>query len=88
MQGIHTVLAITETKLLSFSLYIKPASHLYLICVTIMLIATPLTLYYTEWTTEGCGTDLPEANGDVVTCSCSHLTNFAVLSKCTFIRHT
>ena len=42
---------------------------------------------YTEWTTDGCETDLPEVNEGVVTCNCSHLTNFAVLSTCAFIVH-
>ena len=34
-------------------------------------------LHNTEWTTEGCVT--AEVNGDVVTCNCNHLTNFAIL---------
>ena len=34
---------------------------------------------YTEWTTEGCVTDLSEVNESVVTCNCNHLTNFAIL---------
>ena len=29
-----------------------------------------------RWTTEGCRT---EVNGDVITCTCNHLTNFAAL---------
>ena len=35
-----------------------------------------LIMCYTEWTTEGCQTAV---NGDVVTCTCNHLTNFAIL---------
>ena len=37
------------------------------------------TLHYTEWTTDGCVTDLAEVNESVVTCHCNHLTNFAIL---------
>ena len=32
---------------------------------------------YTEWTTEGCET--VEVNRGIVTCNCTHLTNFAIL---------
>ena len=34
-------------------------------------------LHNIEWTTEGCVA--AEVNGDVVTCNCNHLTNFAIL---------
>lgn len=30
-----------------------------------------------DWTTEGCRTDIGEDG--IVTCSCNHLTNFAIL---------
>lgn len=33
--------------------------------------------YYTEWIEDGCQT--AEVIGDVVTCSCNHITNFAIL---------
>ena len=40
-------------------------------------------MYYnphiSEWTTDGCVTDLAEVNESVVTCYCNHLTNFAIL---------
>ena len=35
---------------------------------------------YTEWTKNGCVTDLAEVNEGLVTCYCNHLTNFAVLA--------
>ena len=34
---------------------------------------------YTEWTKNGCVTDLAEVNEGLVTCYCNYLTNFAVL---------
>ena len=38
-----------------------------------------MLLNVTEWTTEGCETDLAEVDEGVVTCNCNHLTNFAIL---------
>ena len=40
---------------------------------------TSMLLCVTEWTTDGCETDLAEVDEGVVTCSCNHLTNFAIL---------
>ena len=54
----------------------------------IAIILLLYVYYITEWTTEGCVA--AEVNGDVVTCNCNHLTNFAILvnsSECTFIGH-
>ena len=45
----------------------------------VLLIRLHCVLCYTEWTTEGCETDLAEVDGGVVTCRCTHLTNFAIL---------
>ena len=84
MQGMHSVLAITETKLLYFSLQNKPnILPIQVICIISCFIAY-FIFTYTEWTAEGCETDLSEVNEGVVTCNCNHLTNFAVLSKCEF----
>ena len=44
-----------------------------------MLIWLHCVLCYTEWTTDGCVTDLAEVEEGVVTCRCTHLTNFAIL---------
>ena len=45
MQGMHSVLVITETKLLFFSQYIKPASYLYNVCY-IMHVIKRIALFY------------------------------------------
>ena len=51
-------------------------SHIYII---IYIYIQFLYFTYTEWTTNGCVTDLAEVNESVVTCYCNHLTNFAIL---------
>ena len=64
----------------SLGILVLQVWHSYTISLThqsILHIANSVALCYTEWTTEGCVT--AEVNGDVVTCNCSHLTNFAIL---------
>ena len=53
--------------------------YMHLSHIHVMIHYNSHTFCYTEWTTDGCVTDLAEVNEGVVTCNCNHLTNFAIL---------